>query len=827
MRIRNKLLEAIIPPVIVPTGVLSLLILAAVLYFNPLIENIDRQTTSLQEQIVVADKKILSDVRQSIINNSKQSLKTEALFIEKRIEQLKQSLLLSAKHPWLMNHFLENERPLSKNTKTKLQSSLRNLVEIYNLYDISLVDKEGVEVLRYGRNTALTSADYGSVSFREAPNDTQHEEQSEWFLKAKRENEISMHVFMDGSRSDMNLRPTLSISIPLRDQNADYSKRGETLGYLRGTVPIDDLVLKRDDTAVHSHLEIRANDLQTVIWRNFTDDHMPSEENFVLTSQVGENLFYLHLILKNDNFEESIAEFEVLADKINHEISNLSNMIEKISIFMNRTPYAIVPFALLVFAMSIIVAIILSRRFSEPIIRLNDATHLISKGDFDHVVPHSNYYDELFELSNSINRMRQHIREQIHTLNEQVERRTIALSKANLQLKVEMQERIKKEEEALMLSRSKSEFLAIMSHEIRTPMNGIISMVNEIIKTTPDPKLQEYASIVKRSSHNLMGILNDVLDFSKIENGKLEIEKVPFDLHESISDVCQTMQPWAEEKGIHIIRKEINPLPTKVLGDPLRITQLLNNLINNAVKFTKEGMIRIMSHYDYESETVRIEVKDTGIGIEESKLHKIFDPFTQSDTSITRMFGGTGLGLTIVHNIITLMEGKIDVQSVPHQGTTFTLHIPLPLCETTSSPSPKIEENFSCERAMNILVVEDNAVNQRVCKILLDKLGHQSTFAVNGKEALVKVQESTFDVILMDCQMPEMDGFEATIQIRNLPDDHPSKNVPIIALTANATTRDKEHCEKVGMNHFLSKPIHRDHLALALQEVHHITSSSS
>jgi len=423
------------------------------------------------------------------------------------------------------------------------------------------------------------------------------------------------------------------------------------------------------------------------------------------------------------------------------------------------------------------------RYIAKSLDKLVTTTKQIALGDFDHsVIINSN--DEFFTLGQNFNLMSQSLKESIEAMESAV--------------------------------KVKTEFLANMSHEIRTPMNGILGMLTLLEDTNLSKQQLEYIQSIRSCGDGLLVVINDILDISKLEAGKLELEQRAFELRLMVNETCYLLDGMASQKGITISILIDDKLPKLLVGDRLRIRQILLNLLSNAIKFTNKGTVKLNLSLHSLSEgdcSFTIEVIDQGIGIAADDLDKLFKPFSQVDTSTTRLYGGTGLGLIICAQLIKQMGGKISVTSEEGQGSTFSLTLNLAVAEKLLNNEQNTLINnkleLSSQFPLTILVAEDNNINQIIAKKLFSKLGYQVDIAVNGKLAVTAVKNKDYDMIFMDMQMPEMDGVTATKEILKLAG---KENMPIVAMTANVLADDKQRCFEAGMVGFVGKPINIDNI---------------
>ncbi len=538
----------------------------------------------------------------------------------------------------------------------------------------------------------------------------------------------------------------------------------------------------------------RANNILVYVERP-SDTHNLSQQVEVFQAPVR----LQRIALNNDFFQNrGAAPGAPAEDYLGRVIVGMSN-----DAFSQRQQEILLKAAVLAL-FALLFTFLLARRLAaslaQPISAMGTAVKAIQQGDYSKPLPVVDDA-ELGSLAKHINNLAR------------------GLDQASREQQQAMAQLIQTREEAERANNAKSDFLAMMSHELRTPMNGVLGML-QLLETTELTEEQiEYAALACESTEHLLKVINDILDFSRIERTTLELEHIPFNLAELINSCAQAFAHDATQRGLSLeVDIPAGMQALEVCGDPTRIRQILVNLVGNALKFTEQGRVTIAPQWqilDHDLLWFTCSVSDSGIGISKQSLELMFNAFQQADSSISRRYGGTGLGLPIARTLAERMGGTLRAQSEEGRGSVFTLQIPLELCRRPlPSLAPRTLSAKAHGEGRNVLLVEDNPVNQTVIEAMLRSLGFTVSVATDGEQAVRSAESLIFEAILMDCRLPLIDGYEATRQIRQLPG---CAELPIIALTANALQGDREACLRAGMNDYLAKPFKRTDLQQILQ----------
>lgn len=798
MSIRRKFFifvgTLVVAPVILLWAVFQLAIFPAIKDTK----SIGSSITELNSQFGTARNEARDRFENAMTEAYKFGLANIGANIDGQLDSLEKSLLLSKQREDLVS--LLSTNPPNSNQKEPVIRYFRGLIETHDLIACSLVDAYGRTILNVDAHSSQET-ETASLPSRSARTQT-------WFHRALRDpSATSWHVYNRSEDYTTKRDQVVSAAIAITDSTGN-----QELGFLQMLLPVPSLatVIRGPKELVTS---IRLTDRQgKVVWINNGKSFEPDNDDSIHISQsIRDGLLRAEVSLPRTAVVANLAPFDNVSDSIEQNLGLVESRnaaLEKKLGRMRLVMFA-TKFALIILAFGILW--LLLGGIASRIELLDKSARRIREGDLDTEVTNKNAPDELGTLARGIDRMRVRLKTQIEELDLKVEERTAALAKANERLESEIEERRKAEAAALDASNAKSEFLATTSHEIRTPLSGIVGGVNLLANSSLTEDQKTICDIISQSTETLTALVNDILDLSKIEARKVELESKPFNVSSAIRDVCNTLRFRAEEKQLDLRFEDRLEDSLFRVGDHNRFKQIVYNLAGNAVKFTPSGNVTIRLSTDPQNyEIIRITISDTGIGMSQEQLTRIFEPFTQAKRSISENYGGTGLGLAISVRLAEQMGGSIEVDSVLNKGSTFTLKLPLPFASSMRNSNPPTSTRSDSvsthsPKQHSILLAEDNDSNRLILSRILSEAGFFVKPASNGKHCLEEALHQDFDLIVMDCNMPVLDGCSATRAIREQKSG--THQPAILGLTAQATTEQQKRCIDAGMDDVLFKPV--------------------
>lgn len=722
--------------------------------------------------------------------------------IDGKLDSIEKSLLLSAQRSDLQTLL---EDPESKAKRHSVIEYFRDLVGTHGLMKCSLVDESGRSVL----SLIETEESGGAIAVihKRAMRSRQDILAEPWFLKAlKSRSDTSWLALADRSLAGTLERAAVSGVVPIASLLSDT----EVIGYLQILLPVERLaeVIHGPD-ALTSSIRL-VNEQGVVCWKSEgATRYEPSEGDLFISQSIREGALRAEVSIPYALVSANLAPFESLSAAMDRNVERIEKHNNHLQETIGSLSVVIIAAKLVLVVVAIVSVWLLLSRIASRIGILNTAALRIHDGNLNTPIAVRSKGDELDSLGRGVEEMRLRIKHQIAVLDKRVEERTAELAAANLQLEREILERARAEAEARDANNAKSEFLATMSHEIRTPLNGIIGGIDLMFQSDLNQEQKALCEIVSNSTKTLNGLVSDILDLAKIEARKTELAIERIDVASISREVCDTFRFNAKGKNVELnVEDSLNDSVLRE-GDPNRVRQIVFNLVGNAVKFTKEGHVSVrLSAVSADPEFICIKVKDTGIGMTAEQAEKIFDPFTQASDSINGQYGGTGLGLAISSRLAEQMDGRISVESEQGVGSAFTLLLRLPLAVNAylkDSDLLEMGERNELKAIGSVLLAEDNEGNRFIMETVLSKAGFVVSSVGDGQQCVKAFEQNNYDLVLMDCAMPLMDGCAATRSIREHETD--GESTAIIGITAHATSVQQQRCREAGMDDVLFKPI--------------------
>ena len=809
MKIKNRLFLAVFPLALIPMAIVSFFSFTGQKDLAVGLEAMSVEFGELSKGSRKSYQDVLEKMESESVARYRFALETLEAGISGKVEHVLQSMLIAAQSKDVA-HFVSGSASVRRFMMADATAYLGSYVAGLDLTEVSLLDVEGRQLLATRAlppGESLAAIEVGAELLARVDHSA-----SPWFAKRRESSEVFVYEFARGEAGPSEAW-SLGICMELRVANSKYQREaGELAGYLRFVLPMESLAGPlRDARFEEGGVFLELNDGER--WpKPEPGDALEADERIRMFLPVIDGRSSLVAEISRTKIRAKAVAAAQLVDATAHQAERIREQNAVLGERNRRAGQFLLIALLVVASLWPMVLLGLSKRLCEPLAKLSSAAMLVAQGKFDVEFAYGNQGDEIHGLSQSLERMRLRLKDHIGELDTIVSRKTEELRVANAKLQVEIAERAAAEQKAKGASEAKSDFLATMSHEIRTPMNGVIGMAEDLLARELAPENRERVEMIKLSGESLMRILDDILDFSKIEAGKMEIKAESFDFRLACRSTHMLFAARARRKGLVFGFEVADEVPQFIIGDAVRIRQIISNFLSNAIKFTNTGAVKLsisLSHRGKEGMSIR--VSDTGVGIPVEKQQDIFEAFAQLSSDTDEDAGGTGLGLAICRRIASLMGGAISLESEEDKGSVFELWIPYQVGSPVES-SDAFLDKLDTIKGASILLVEDNRINQHVIKSILESAEHEVVVASNGLDALERVNERRFDLVFMDCRMPKMDGFEASRRIRALPQAHFNHDVPIVALTANAFAHDREKCFDAGMNNFLAKPVARKRL---------------